>query len=87
MRDRCEVCQCWNIGGNLSYEKFGWPTAILFLAPAEGWKGPSGPVVGQTTASLSPPSVRPRAMQTVLETYTVTGRPESGQWKEHDTDL
>ena len=24
-------------------EKFGWPTAILFLAPAEGWKGPSGP--------------------------------------------
>ena len=24
-------------------EKFGWPTAILVLAPAEGWKGPSGP--------------------------------------------
>ena len=24
-------------------EKFGWPTAILFLAPAEGWKGPLGP--------------------------------------------
>ena len=24
-------------------EKFGWPMAILFLAPAEGWKGPSGP--------------------------------------------
>ena len=22
---------------------FGWPTAILVLAPAEGWKGPSGP--------------------------------------------
>ena len=28
---------------NLTHEKFGWPTAILFLAPAEGWKGPSGP--------------------------------------------
>ena len=24
-------------------EKFGCPMAILFLAPAEGWKGPSGP--------------------------------------------
>merc|ERR1712105_29727 len=24
-------------------KKFGWPTAVLFLAPAEGWKGPSGP--------------------------------------------
>ena len=24
---------------------FGWPTAILVLAPAEGWKGPSGPIV------------------------------------------
>ena len=23
-------------------EKFGWPTAILFFAPAEGWKGPAG---------------------------------------------
>ena len=23
-------------------DKFGWPTAILFLAPAEGWKGPAG---------------------------------------------
>merc|ERR1712074_137206 len=22
---------------------FGWPMAILVLAPAEGWKGPSGP--------------------------------------------
>ena len=30
--------------GQFKYnEKFGWPTAILFLAPAEGWKGPSGP--------------------------------------------
>ena len=28
---------------NYKYEKFGWPTAILFLAPAEDWKGPSGP--------------------------------------------
>ena len=27
----------------LNNEKFGRPTAILFLAPAEGWKGPSGP--------------------------------------------
>ena len=25
------------------YEKFGWLMAILFLAPAEGWKGPSSP--------------------------------------------
>ena len=24
--------------------KFGWPTATLILAPAEGWEGPSGPV-------------------------------------------
>ena len=23
-------------------EKFGWPMAILFLAPVEGWKGPAG---------------------------------------------
>ena len=30
-------------GPHLYNEKFGWPTAILFLAPAEGWKGPSGP--------------------------------------------
>ena len=26
-----------------STRKFGWPTATLFLTPAEGWKGPSGP--------------------------------------------
>ena len=26
-----------------STRTFGWPTAILVLAPAEGWKGPSGP--------------------------------------------
>ena len=23
--------------------RFGWPTATLLLAPAEGWRGPSGP--------------------------------------------
>ena len=34
----CKMRYC-----NLLYEKFGWPTAILFLTPAEGWKGPSGP--------------------------------------------
>ena len=27
----------------LGMRTFGWPTAILVLAPAEGWKGPSGP--------------------------------------------
>ena len=27
----------------LKTRKFGWPTATLFLAPVEGWKGPSGP--------------------------------------------
>ena len=31
------------LGYIFSNEKFRWPTAILFLAPAEGWKGPSGP--------------------------------------------
>merc|ERR1712105_385868 len=31
-------------GGKIYYTRiFGWPTAILVLAPAEGWKDPSGP--------------------------------------------
>ena len=36
-------CLLFIIINLLENEKLGWPTAILFLAPAEGWKGPSGP--------------------------------------------
>ena len=32
-----------HVANYLIDEKFGWPTATLFLAPVEGWKGPSGP--------------------------------------------
>ena len=40
---RLEKIQGNNIYTHYNYEEFGWLTAILFLAPVEGWKGPTGP--------------------------------------------
>ena len=39
----CHVFTIFNLEIFKCTRRFGWPTATLLLAPAESWKGPSGP--------------------------------------------